>query len=58
MTYEIVCTKYTDSAKGSLVKSFLTYTSGPGQDSLKQLGYAPLPSDLLAKVQASVAKIS
>jgi phosphate transport system substrate-binding protein len=58
VTYEIACTKYADSAKGSLVKSFLTYTSGPGQDSLKQLGYAPLPASILAKVQASVAVIS
>jgi phosphate transport system substrate-binding protein len=58
VTYEIVCTKYADSAKGALVKSFMTYTSGPGQASLKQLGYAPLPDSILTKVQASVAKIS
>ena len=58
VTYEIVCTKYTDSAKGSLVKSFMTYTSGPGQDSLKQLGYAPLPAPILSKVWTSVAAIS
>jgi phosphate transport system substrate-binding protein len=58
VTYEIACTKYSDSAKGSLVKSFLTYTSGPGQASLKQLGYAPLPQSILTKVQASVAAIS
>jgi phosphate transport system substrate-binding protein len=58
VTYEIVCAKYSDAAKGSLVKSFLTYTSGPGQAGLKDLGYAPLPADIDAKVQASVAKIS
>jgi phosphate transport system substrate-binding protein len=58
VTYEIACTKYADSAKGALVQSFLSYTSGAGQDALKQLGYAPLPSDIQAKVQASVAKIS
>ena len=58
VTYEIACAKYSDAAKGSLVKSFLTYTSGPGQASLKDLGYAPLPTDIDAKVQASVAKIS
>jgi phosphate transport system substrate-binding protein len=40
------------------VKSFLTYTAGPGQAGLKDLGYAPLPADIDAKVQASVAKIS
>lgn len=58
VTYEIACTQYADAAKGALVQSFLTYTSGPGQAALKQLGYAPLPDALLAKVQASVAKIS
>jgi phosphate transport system substrate-binding protein len=59
VTYEIVCTKYSDAAKGSLVKSFLSYTSGTdGQKSLTDLGYAPLPSELLGKVQASIAKIS
>ncbi len=58
VTYEIVCEKYSDSKIGSLVKSFLTYTAGTGQDGLKDLGYAPLPSDIDAKVKASVAKIS
>ena len=58
VTYEIACTKYADAAKGALVQSFLSYTAGAGQDSLKQLGYAPLPADIHAKVQASIAKIS
>jgi phosphate transport system substrate-binding protein len=58
VTYEIVCSKYADAAKGSLVKSFLTYTSGAGQSSLKSLGYAPLPTAILTKVQAAVASIS
>jgi phosphate transport system substrate-binding protein len=54
VTYEIACTKYADASKGALVQSFLSYTSSEGQTALKQLGYAPLPSDILA----SVAKIS
>jgi phosphate transport system substrate-binding protein len=58
VTYEIVCEKYSNAAIGSLVKSFLTYTSGAGQTGLPNLGYAPLPADIDAKVQASVAKIS
>ena len=58
VTYEIVCTKYSDSKKGSLVKAFLEYTSGAGQDSLAGLGYAPLPADLLTKVKASIATVS
>ncbi|GAB2472877.1 type 2 periplasmic-binding domain-containing protein [Jatrophihabitans fulvus] len=58
VTYEIVCSKYKDAAKGTFVKNFLTYTSGAGQSSLLQLGYAPLPDSLKSKVQASIAKIS
>jgi phosphate transport system substrate-binding protein len=57
VTYEIVCQKYSSSSIGALVKSFLTYTSGPGQQGLANLGYAPLPSDIDSKVQASVATI-
>jgi phosphate transport system substrate-binding protein len=58
VTYEIVCSKYSDPKIGAQVKSFLTYTSGPGQDSLKDLGYAPLPDSIKSKVQAAVASIS
>jgi phosphate transport system substrate-binding protein len=58
VTYEIVCQKYSDPAIGSLVKSFLTYTSGQGQAGLPDLGYAPLPSGIDQQVQAAVAKIS
>ena len=58
VTYEIVCTKYKDAAKGALVKGFLSYTSGAGQAGLPDLGYAPLPASILTKVQASVAAIS
>jgi phosphate transport system substrate-binding protein len=58
VTYEVVCSKYSDAAKGTFVKNFLSYTVDGGQASLAQLGYAPLPSALQAQVKASVAKIS
>jgi len=59
VTYEIVCTKYKDSGTGTQVKDFLTYTaSAAGQGLLAAQGYAPLPASILAKVQATVAKIS
>jgi phosphate transport system substrate-binding protein len=58
VSYEIVCSKYSDAKVGSLVKSFLTYTAGDGQAALKDLGYAPLPSEIQAKVQAAIATIS
>ncbi len=53
-----MCSKYSDAKIGSLVKSFLSYTSGDGQNALKDLGYAPLPASILTKVQAAVASIS
>ena len=58
VTYEIVCSKYSDPKIGSLVKSFLNYTVGAGQSALKDLGYAPLPTDIQSKVQAAVNSIS
>jgi phosphate transport system substrate-binding protein len=58
VTYEIVCSRYRDAAKGTLVKSFLNYTSGTGQAGLPDLGYAPLPASILAKVKSSIAAIS
>ncbi len=57
VTYEIACSKYSDAKIGSQVKSFLTYTANGGQASLKDLGYAPLPSSIQSKVQAAVATI-
>ena len=58
VTYEIVCSKYSDPAKGTFIKNFLNYASGAGQDALAQLGYAPLPAALQTQVQASIATIS
>lgn len=58
VTYEIVCTKYSKAATGSLVKALLGYTVDGGQAALAQLGYAPLPTQLQTQVKASVATIS
>ena len=58
VTYEIVCSKYKDAAKGKLVKSFLThFVSADVQKSLEALGYAALPSSVSAKITAAVAAI-
>jgi phosphate transport system substrate-binding protein len=59
VTYEIVCTKYQDAAKGALVKSFLNFISSSAeQQAVHNLGYAALPSAVAGKVQAQIAKIS
>jgi phosphate transport system substrate-binding protein len=57
VTYEIVCDK--GSPKAPLLKAFFTYTSSDaGQSALTDLGYAPLPAELKAKVVSAVASIS
>ncbi|MFI6597758.1 phosphate ABC transporter substrate-binding protein PstS [Nonomuraea sp. NPDC050536] len=59
VTYEITCEKGLPADQAKLVKDFLTYTSSDeGQASLKDLGYAPLTGDLLAKVRTAVSAIS
>ena len=57
ITYEIACSK--GSPKAAAIKGFLTYTSSTGgQSALADLGYAPLPETVRAKVATSVAAIS
>jgi len=57
VTYEIACSK--GSAKAADIKAFLTYTSSTGgQSVLSNLGYAPLPESVRAKVAESVSQIS
>jgi phosphate transport system substrate-binding protein len=59
VTYEIVCSKGLDPAKTALVKDFLTYfASQQTQGTLQDLGYAPVPDELLTKVQASIKAIA
>jgi phosphate transport system substrate-binding protein len=59
VTYEIVCTTYKDAAVGTFVQNFLNYlVSDEGQAVLPGLGYAPIPTELAAKVKASIAKVS
>jgi phosphate transport system substrate-binding protein len=58
VTYEIVCGKGTPADKLALVKAFLNYAAGDGQAKLTQLGYAPLPTDVQAKVKAAIANLA
>jgi phosphate transport system substrate-binding protein len=58
VTYEIVCSKGLDPEKTAIVKDFLGYFASPtAQDSLEELGYAPLPEELLTKVKTAVSAI-
>ncbi len=59
VTYEVVCSKGLDPAKTKLVTSFLTFFAGVEfQQTLPDLGYAPLPEQLRTKVAAAIAQIS
>jgi phosphate transport system substrate-binding protein len=59
VTYEIVCSKYKDSATADKVKAFLTHFASPDtQKSLEEIGYAPLPSSVQGKVETAIAAIS
>ncbi|MFZ0904267.1 MAG: phosphate ABC transporter substrate-binding protein PstS [Mycobacterium sp.] len=57
-TYEIVCSKYPDSATGAAVKAFMQATIGNGQTGLDQYGYIPMPSSFQSKLAAAVNDIS
>jgi phosphate transport system substrate-binding protein len=58
VSYVLVCSKYSNSAEGALVKDYLTYAAGAGQAKSASLGFAPLPASLDRKVLASIATIS
>lgn len=59
VTYEIVCSKGLAADKLALVKGFLSYAaSTEGQADLSELGYAPLPETVRAKVEASVKALA
>ena len=59
VTYEIVCSKYSDATTGKNVKSFLSYmASSEFQNTLTQVGAAPLPSAIQSKVVESINSIS
>nr|WP_202539342.1 phosphate ABC transporter substrate-binding protein PstS [Streptomyces sp. SID8379] len=59
VTYEIVCDKGNKADTLAATKAFLTYTSGDeGQKALSDLGYAPIPAEINAKVRETVASIS
>ncbi len=56
-TYVIIYTDQTDAQKGELVKAFLTYLLGDGQDLLTELDYAPLSDNILQMAVAQLDQI-
>lgn len=59
VTYEITCEKGLSAGQLPLTKSFLEYTATPeAQAKLSEIGYVPLPTNLLTKVNTAVGSIS
>jgi phosphate transport system substrate-binding protein len=58
VSYEIVCSKGADATKTALLKSFLNYAVGAGQDTADETGYAPLPSSLATQVKTAIAALT
>ncbi|MET3988290.1 phosphate ABC transporter substrate-binding protein PstS [Streptomyces sp. PvR034] len=59
VTYEVVCDKGNKAETLGTVKSFLNYTaSDAGQKALSEIGYAPIPAEINAKVRAVIATLS
>ncbi|MDR7280439.1 phosphate ABC transporter substrate-binding protein PstS [Catenuloplanes atrovinosus] len=59
VTYEIACSAGNAADKLQLIKGFLGYAaSAQGQATLIELGYAPLPESVRAKVETAVAAIA
>jgi phosphate transport system substrate-binding protein len=59
VTYEIVCSKAKDPAKAGLLKAFMkTFATPEEQAKLVDIGYAPLPAAIQAKVAAAIDVLS
>ncbi len=51
-TWLLVKKTYADAAKGAAVKAFVSYGLTEGQATAPQLGYLPLPAEVVTKVRA------
>ncbi|HEV7886066.1 MAG TPA: phosphate ABC transporter substrate-binding protein PstS, partial [Acidimicrobiales bacterium] len=56
-TYVIVAKSPADAAKGKLLRAFILYAVGPGQNSADKLYYAPLPSTLVTEATTAAESI-
>jgi phosphate transport system substrate-binding protein len=56
-SWDLVYQKQSSSATTKMLKAYIGYLLGPGQQLLTSLGYAPLPSGLDQKAKAQLSKI-
>ncbi|MVU78056.1 phosphate ABC transporter substrate-binding protein PstS [Nocardia sp. ET3-3] len=57
-TYELVCSKYSDTDTAKAVKAFMTSAIGNGQNGLDENGYIPIPDAFKTKLTAAINAIS
>lgn len=57
VSYAIVCSHYSSSATADAVKDYLGYALGNGQAAASQLGYAPLPSNVVDQARAALDSV-
>ncbi|ORV14886.1 phosphate ABC transporter substrate-binding protein PstS [Mycobacterium celatum] len=57
-TYEIVCSKYSDSRAGTAVRAFLQSALGPGQNDVADKGYIPIPDEFKSRLSTAVNAVS
>lgn len=59
VTYQVVCSKGLPAEKTAVLKGFLKHLADPGvQKKLEEVGYAPLPAEVLTKVGTAIDAIS
>ena len=58
IVYKDPCKAGTSKPKAQGLVKFLDYVVGQGQDTIKKLSYAPLPSAVDAKAKAQVASLT
>jgi phosphate transport system substrate-binding protein len=56
-SYELVCSKYSDTQTATAVRAFLQSTLGQGQADLEDYGYFPLPEQFQPKVLSAANAI-
>jgi phosphate transport system substrate-binding protein len=57
-SWDLVYAKQPNANDAAMLKAYLGYLLGDGQQVLSQLGYAPLPSNLDQQAQAQLSKIT
>jgi len=56
-SWDLVYAKQPNANDANMLRAYLGYLLGAGQELLPQLGYAPLPSDIDQQAQAELSKI-